>query len=100
MNGSSRAQWTVFPSRRLAAMVLLLVIGEVLGIGFSYLNHTSHKELSKIFAGGAATLWFGALLGGVVTLLIADFDRQRVQRPRGSLVRARDARLRCCAISC
>ena len=80
MNGSSRAQWTVFPSRQLAAMVLLLVIGEVLGIGFSYLTHTSNKELSKIFAGGAATLWLGALLGGVVTLLIADFDRRRVQR--------------------
>ena len=80
MNGISRGQSTVFAHRQLAAMVLLLVVGEILGIGLSFLTRTSHSDLSKVFAGGAAGLWFGALLGGVVTLLIADFDRRRLRR--------------------
>ncbi len=70
MDQNSRAQWTRFRSKELVAMVLLLGIGEVFGIGISYATRTSHIELSKSFAGGAATLLFGALLGGMVTLVV------------------------------
>ena len=38
------------------------------------------NDLSKDFAAGTATLFFGALLGGVANMLIADFDRRRVRR--------------------
>src|SRR5712692_6371217 len=77
---SSRAQRTRFRSKELVAMVLLLGVGEIFGVGTYYFTRESLVELSKAFAVGAATLVFGALLGGVVTLLIADFDRRRVQR--------------------
>jgi hypothetical protein len=80
MELSSRTQWTRFASMDLLCMTVVLVLGEAVGLGIAYITRTSHPELSKIFAGGAATLLFGALLGGIVTLLIADFDRRRVQR--------------------
>jgi hypothetical protein len=80
MNENPRAQLMRFRSKELLAMVLLLVIGEVIGIVSSYATRESNLGLAKIFAGAAITLFFGALLGGVVTLLIADFDRRRLQR--------------------
>jgi hypothetical protein len=61
-------------------MLLLLVFGELVGIGAAFWTRDANPELSKLFATAAMTLLFGSLLGGVVTLLIADFDRRRVQR--------------------
>jgi hypothetical protein len=61
-------------------MAALLVVGEAIGIGVSFATGKSNPELSKAFASGATTLFFGALLGGIVSLLFADLDRRRVQR--------------------
>lgn len=80
MDQNPRAQFTRFRIKDLIMMALVLVFGEVIGVGGSYVTYTLNAELSKIFAQGAVTLFFGALLGGVVTLLIADFDRRRLQR--------------------
>jgi hypothetical protein len=55
--------------------------GEGVGIGGALIAyHCGSSELGKIFATAAITLFFGSMLGGVVTLLIADFDRRRVKR--------------------
>ena len=80
MTNDSRAPWQRFTSIELIGLVVVLVLGVLVGVTVSWATRTSHHELSKIFAGGAATLFFGALLGGVVTLLIAEFDRRRVLR--------------------
>ena len=80
MDQNPRAQRMRFRSKELITMALLLVIGEFVGIGGSYVTLSSNAELSKILAQAAITLFFGALLGGVVTALIADFDRYRLQR--------------------
>jgi len=42
--------------------------------------YSSDKDLSKVFTTAAVTLLYSALLGGVVTQLLADFDRRRAQR--------------------
>jgi hypothetical protein len=60
-------------------MLGLLAFGVVIGSGAAYSLRAS-PELSKIFVAGTVTLFFGSLLGGVVSSLIADFDRSRVQR--------------------
>ncbi|MCM3872356.1 MAG: hypothetical protein ND895_16865 [Pyrinomonadaceae bacterium] len=60
-------------------MTGLLLFGVVLGIGAAYWFR-AEKEVSRIFVTGTVTLVFGSLLGGVVSLLIGDFDRRRVQR--------------------
>lgn len=80
MDKNSRGQWMRFRSKELGFMLFLLVTGEVVGIAGSYATRISHRELSKMLAGGAISLFFGCLLGGVVTLLISDFDRRRLQR--------------------
>ena len=80
MDRMLRSQSTRFRSNQLAAMLLAIAVAVGVGIWISFATRTSHPELSKVFAGGAATLLFGALLGGVVSLLIADFDRRRLQR--------------------
>jgi hypothetical protein len=71
---------TPFGERETRAMILLVIVGGVAGIVVSATTQQWNPELSKVFAAGAATLWFGALLGGVVTLLIADVDRRRLRR--------------------
>jgi len=62
-------------------MMLLLLFGVVVAFGAAVVAyHYGSSELGKIFATAAITLLFGSMLGGFVTLLIADFDRRRVQR--------------------
>jgi hypothetical protein len=76
----SRRERTRFAGSELRLLLLLLVFGEIIGIGAAVWAHCAAPELSQLFATAATTLLFGSLLGGVVTLLIADFDRRRVQR--------------------
>jgi hypothetical protein len=76
----SISQRTRFSRPEILWMVGLLAVGEAIGVGVSFATKTSHPELSKAFSGGAATLLFGTLLGGIVSLLVADLDRRRVQR--------------------
>jgi hypothetical protein len=71
---------TRFNATEIGWMVALLVLGELVGIGGAVLTHRCHPKLAELFATAAITLFFGSLLGGVVTLLISDFDRRRVQR--------------------
>ena len=71
---------TPFSRREIAVMVGLLVVGELLGVASSYATRSSNAELSKAFAAGSVTLLFGALLGGIVSLLVAELDRRRVRR--------------------
>ena len=78
--GDSRRERTRFVASEVRAMLLLLVFGELAGIGAASWTRHTNPELSKLFATAATTLLFGSLLGGVVTLLITDFDRRRVQR--------------------
>ena len=78
--GDSRRERIRFVASEIRVMLLLLVFGELLGIGAAFWTRHVNPELSKLFATAATTLLFGSLLGGVVTLLIADFDRRRVQR--------------------
>ena len=80
MGQSQRGDTESFSFKELVIMVLLLVFGEVVGVGGYFFTRDSSAELSKMFAEGAITLFFGALLGGVVALLIADFDRRRLRR--------------------
>ena len=77
--GGSQRDTTRFNTFELRMMLLLLVVGELAAIVAAvWTRHNS--DLSKIFTTAAVTLLFGSLLGGVVTLLIADFDRRRGQR--------------------
>ena len=78
--GDSRRDRTRFVASEVRVMLLLLVFGELMGIGAAFWTRHINPDLSKLFATAATTLLFGSLLGGVVTLLIADFDRRRVQR--------------------
>jgi len=64
-------------------MLLVVLLGSVVGVIASFTTQQVNPELSKVFAAGAATLWFGSLLGGVVSLLIADVDRGRLVRAAG-----------------
>jgi hypothetical protein len=80
MDPTSRSQSTRFRSSQLVAMLLVIAVAVVAGITVSFAARSPHPELSKVFAVGAATLLFGSVLGGVVSLLIADFDRRRLQR--------------------
>jgi len=79
MAESERKDRTRFRSSEIRLMLGLLVFGVVFGCVAAYLTRAS-PELSRIFVTGTVTLFFGSLLGGVVSLLIADFDRSRVQR--------------------
>jgi hypothetical protein len=71
---------TAFRRSAYIVMVALILLGEAVGVGVWYLNKTSNKELSNAFGGGALTLFFGALLGGIVSLLIGELHRLRVHR--------------------
>jgi hypothetical protein len=76
----SLSQRTSFRRSDLLLMAALLLGGEALGIAVSFATRTANPDLSKAFAAGAAALLFGALLGGIVSLLIAELDRRRVHR--------------------
>lgn len=79
-NGESRRERTRFVASEFRVMFFVLVFGELAGIGAAVWTRHAAPDLAKLFATAATTLFFGSLLGGVVTLLIADFDRRRVQR--------------------
>ena len=74
-----RKDRTRFLGREIRLMAGLLALGVVMGVAGA-LIWRAQGELSRIFVTATVTLIFGALLGGVVSLLIADFDRRRVQR--------------------
>ena len=76
----SRRERTGFLKSEIRGMLLLLAFGEFAGIGAAVWTRHAAPELSHLFATAATTLLFGSLLGGIVTLLIAEFDRRRVQR--------------------
>jgi hypothetical protein len=78
--GNSRRERTGFLKSEIWMMLLLLVFGELAGIGAAVGTRHAAPGLSNLFATAATTLLFGSLLGGIVTLLIANFDRRRVQR--------------------
>jgi hypothetical protein len=80
MDRMSRAQSTRFRFNQFVTMLVVVAAAVMTGIAISFATRTTHPELSKIFAGGAATLLFGSMLGGVVSLLVQDFDRRRLQR--------------------
>lgn len=79
MAASERKDRTRFRSSEIRLMLGLLAFGVALGSVAAYLSRDS-PELSRIFVAATVTLFFGSLLSGVVSLLIADFDRSRVQR--------------------
>jgi hypothetical protein len=79
-SGSTRKDRIPFSNRALYIMIGLLAVGEAIGFGVAEWKQTSNPELAKVFAAGAAALLFGALLGGIVSQLIAEIDRSRVRR--------------------
>lgn len=79
MAESERKDRTRFRSSEIRWMLGLLAAGVVLGVVAACLSK-GDPQLSRIFVTATVTLVFGSLLGGVVSLLIADFDRRRVQR--------------------
>lgn len=79
MAESDLKERTRFRSSEIQLMLWLLAGGLALGAAAAYWTRYN-ADVSKIFLTGTVTLFFGALLGGVVSLLIADFDRRRVQR--------------------
>jgi hypothetical protein len=76
---SERKDRTLFRRGEVWLMVGLLIGGVVVGVSCAIIWR-EHGELSRIFVTGTVTLVAGALLGGIVSLLIADFDRRRLQR--------------------
>lgn len=76
---SEQKDRTLFRGSELRRMILLLVLGVAAGIACAIIWRR-HGELSRIFVTGTVALIGGSLLGGIVSLLIADFDRRRVQR--------------------
>ncbi|HEY8997865.1 MAG TPA: hypothetical protein VIM60_08200 [Edaphobacter sp.] len=80
-DGASRQERTRLTSSEFLLMLLLVIGGSVAGMIAALLTAMAgYKELSNMLWGAAVTLVFGSLLGGVVTLLIADFDRRRAKR--------------------
>ena len=81
MSDDSGPQPTRFRRAEIRSLVGLVLVGEIVGIVGAIAAHWfKQEELSKILAAGAATLFFGSLLGGVLSLVVADFDRRRLQR--------------------
>jgi hypothetical protein len=79
-DGDSRRERTRSAASEIRWMLLLLAASVVAGVVVAALTRQSNRDLSMLFATATATLVFGSLLGGVVKLLIDDFDRRRVQR--------------------
>jgi hypothetical protein len=62
----------------LIRLAVLIFLGESVGLlGFYFARN---PDLARIFATGAITLFFGALLGGVVQVLVSDLELQRTNR--------------------
>lgn len=76
---SERKDRTGFLGREIRLMAGLLALGVAMGVAGA-LFWRDYGELSRIFVTATVSLVFGALLGGVVSLLIADFDRRRIRR--------------------
>ena len=60
MANMPRAEITRFRSRQFVAMLVFVVATFSVGVAISFVTQTSHPELSKVFAEGAATVLFGA----------------------------------------
>ncbi len=71
---------TGFTAAEVCLMVGLLVFGLVVSVVGTVLTYHCFFEIAKLFAAGGITLFFGAIFGGVVKLLIDNFDRRRAQR--------------------
>src|SRR5215471_2222131 len=71
---------TGFTRPEVILMVELLVFGLVVSALCTLLLYDRFLEVAKLFAAGGITLFFGAIFGGVVKLLIDNFDRRRAQR--------------------
>ena len=80
MGTDSRVNWTPFNRLQFGVMACVVVAGAAVGITASYFTRPSNPELSNALAGGAVALFFGTILGGVGTVLIAELDRLRVRR--------------------
>jgi len=78
--GDSRLGRTSFTTSEVGLMVTLLVFGLVVSIVGAVLTYKHYFDIAKLFAGAGITLLFGAIFGGVVKLLIDNFDRRRAQR--------------------
>jgi hypothetical protein len=78
--GDSRLGRTSFTTSEVGLMVTLLVLGLVVSIVGTILTYKHYFDIAKLFAGAGITLLFGAIFGGVVKLLIDNFDRRRAQR--------------------
>jgi hypothetical protein len=78
--GDSRLGRTSFTTSEVGVMVTLLVLGLVVSIVGTVLTYKHYFDIAKLFAGAGITLLFGAIFGGVVKLLIDNFDRRRAQR--------------------
>ncbi|MCU1252343.1 MAG: hypothetical protein JWQ49_5372 [Edaphobacter sp.] len=71
---------TGFTVAEMSLMVGLLVFGLVVSVVGTVLAYDRYPEIAKLFAAAGITLLFGAIFGGVVKLLIDNFDRRRAQR--------------------
>ena len=78
--GDSRLGRTSFTTSEVGLMVTFLVLGLAVSIVGTVLTYKHYFDISKLFAGAGITLLFGAIFGGVVKLLIDNFDRRRAQR--------------------
>ena len=75
--GDSRLGRTSFTTSEVGLMVMFLVLGLVVSIVGTILTYRHYFDIAKLFAGAGITLLFGAIFGGVVKLLIDNFDRRR-----------------------
>jgi hypothetical protein len=81
MSNNANPPLARFRSAELRLLVVLVIVGEIIGVIGGVAAHMLNEgDLFRILATGAATLFFGSLLGGVVGLVIAEFDRRRLQR--------------------
>ena len=71
---------TPFKRWQYIAMAALVLLGVAVGGVVWYSFKDSNKDVANAFGGGALTLFFGTLLGGIVSLLVAELHRVRVHR--------------------
>jgi hypothetical protein len=76
----SRLGRTGFTRAEVILMVELIVLGVVVSVVGTMLAYDHYLDIAKLFAAAGITLLFGAIFGGVVKLLIDNFDRRRAQR--------------------